>query len=190
MDPSPSADETSGSELDRLERELSAVAELGRLAARSARVQDFLEAAVRRVADVLEVDYSEMLELMPEGDSLRLRAGAGWKPGTVGQTIVLGGTESQAGYTLRSREPVIVEDLRTETRFHGPSLLVNHDVVSGLTCVIEGAQRPYGVLGAHARSRHRFHHHDVWFLQAIAGLIGLAVARERGAGRTTQKSYN
>ena len=44
--------------------------------------------------------------------------------------------ESQAGYTLLSNAPVVVEDLATETRFHGPALLTEHGVVSGMTVVI------------------------------------------------------
>ncbi len=39
--------------------------------------------------------------------------------------------DSQAGYTLQSGEPVIVEDLQTEERFAGTALLHEHAVVSG-----------------------------------------------------------
>ena len=36
------------------------------------------------VARILDVEYSKILELLPDGKSLFLRAGAGWKHGLVG----------------------------------------------------------------------------------------------------------
>ena len=45
------------------------------------------------------------------------------KPGLVGIANVSTGRETQAGYTLASGRPVIVEDLASETRFSGASLL-------------------------------------------------------------------
>src|SRR3712207_7501248 len=45
---------------------------------------------------------------------------------------------SQAGYTLLSEEPVIVEDLAMETRFRPPPLLLEHGVASSMTVVIAG----------------------------------------------------
>jgi hypothetical protein len=46
-------------------------------------------------------------------------------------TILSQNLESQAGYTLLSEKPVVVEDLSLETRFSGPQLLVDHGVTSG-----------------------------------------------------------
>ena len=60
--------------------------------------------------------------LLPDGKALLLRSGVGWKQGLVGHATVGAGTDSQAGYTLLSDQPVIVEDLRTETRFSGSPL--------------------------------------------------------------------
>ena len=57
-----------------------------------------------------------MAELLPGGEELILRAGVGWKEGSVGRATVKS-KESQAGYTVRSERPVIVDDAATETRF-------------------------------------------------------------------------
>lgn len=162
------------------ERQLDVLAELSRIAARSARSEEVVEMIVRRVAEVLDVERTEVLELSPGRECLHLVAGAGWKYGTIGQAIVLSGKMSQAGYALQSGEPVVVEDLGAETRFHGPSLLLHQDVVSGMSVVIDGPAGPYGVFGAHTTRRRRFEPHDVLFLQGVAGLVGLVVARRRG----------
>lgn len=44
-----------------------------------------LDAAARSVAQVLAVPYVAVLELAPDGTELQLRAGIGWREGSVGQ---------------------------------------------------------------------------------------------------------
>ena len=77
-----------------------------------------LNLIVEKTSQTLDVEYGKILELLPDGKSLLLRAGVGWRKGLIGKATVSTGLDSQAGYTLISNEPVIVKDLRTETRFH------------------------------------------------------------------------
>ncbi|MEE8202070.1 MAG: PAS domain S-box protein [Candidatus Acidoferrales bacterium] len=160
-------------------RQQAAVANLGQRALAGTELSAVMEAAVTLVAQTLEVEYAKVLELLADGRALLLRAGVGWKEGLVGQATVGADTDSQAGYTLLSREPVIVEDLRTETRFSGPPLLHEHGVVSGMSVIIPGPQRPFGVLGAHTTRRRTFTEDDVHFLQAVAHLLAEAIDRKR-----------
>ena len=74
---------------------------------------------------------------------------------------------------------MIVEDLRTETRFSGPPLLHEHGVVSGMSVVIPTSEGPYGVLGAHTKNRRSFSKDEVNFLQAVANVLGMMIERER-----------
>ncbi|MFA7097813.1 MAG: PAS domain S-box protein, partial [Gammaproteobacteria bacterium] len=76
-------------------------------------------------------------------------------------------------------QPVIVADLRRETRFSGPPLLHDHGVVSGLSVIVRGRERPYGVLGAHTTRRRLFTEDDGHFLQAVANVVGAAIERGR-----------
>lgn len=155
------------------------VAELGQRALAGIDLAALMEEAVERVAETLHVECSKVLELLPDGQALLLRAGVGWRAGLVGQATVSAGLESQAGYTLLSSEPAIVEDLSTETRFSGPPLLRDHGVVSGISVIIQGEGRPFGVMGAHTTSRRTFTQDDIHFLQAIANVLGHAVQRKR-----------
>src|SRR5574341_2007707 len=82
-----------------------AVAELGQRALAGAGLQALLDEAVRSVAAALELEYAKVLELLPGGEALRLRAGVGWKEGLVGQATVGAELDSQAGYTLLTRDP-------------------------------------------------------------------------------------
>ena len=92
------------------------------------------------------------------------------------------GRQSQAGYTLASNAPVIVEDLTRETRFSGPLLLRDHGVVSGMSVMIPGSGRPFGVLGAHSSKRRKFQTEDIHFLESVAHILAAAIERRKSEG--------
>ncbi len=156
-------------------RQQAAVARLGHRALAGDELSSLTQEAVVLTAETLGVEYCKVLELLPEGNALLLSTGVGWKEGLVGHATV--GTErgSQVGYTLLSDVPVIVEDLRTETRFNGPPLLFDHGVVSGMSVIIRGKKKPFGVMGIHTAKRRAFTQDDVNFLQAVANVLGMAV---------------
>ncbi|HVH85464.1 MAG TPA: GAF domain-containing protein, partial [Terriglobales bacterium] len=160
-------------------RQQAIVAELGQYALATPDLQVIMEKAVNLLADSLDVEYTKILELLPDGKALRLRAGVGWKEGVVGSATVGADTNSQAGYTLLSAGPVIVEDLRREARFTGPPLLRDHGVVSGMSVIIGGGEQPWGVLGAHTSRRRDFTKDDTQFLQGVANIIAHGIQRER-----------
>jgi PAS domain S-box-containing protein len=161
------------------ERQQSAVADLGRRALSCTDLQTLFDAAVSSISDVLGVDYCKVMELCPERRDLLLRAGIGWHSGIVGHAKVDAMAKSQAGYTLATNDPVIVDDLRIETRFSGPALLLDHAVISGLSCVIAGpGGSPWGVLGAHTRQRRSFNRDDVNFVTAIANILAAVIERQ------------
>jgi PAS domain S-box-containing protein len=156
------------------------VARLGAQALTELGLQRFFDDSVRTIAETLEVELVKILELVPGDAELLLRAGTGWLPGLVGTALVSTDRNSQAGFTLASGGPVIVENLASETRFGGPSLLHQHGVVSGLTIPIAGRDgRTYGVLGAHTTRRRNFSENDVSFLAAVAHMIAGAIQRRQ-----------
>ena len=165
------------------ERQQAAAAWLGQRALTGMATEELLDEACQVVHDALELDLVKVLELNPDGVSLRLAAGLGWSEGLVKVASVPAERASQAGYTLWSATPVIVEDLATEERFSGPALLTDHGVVSGMSVIIPGQDGPFGVLGAHTRSRRTFTANDVDFLLTIANIIAAALARHATEGR-------
>ena len=160
-------------------RQQEGVVELGQRALAHGDIGDLMEDAVALVAGVLGIEYAKVLELLPGGEELLVIAGVGWEEGVVGRTKVDSTRNAQAGYTLLSDEPVVVDDLRSETRFRGHPLLHKHGVVSGMTVIIRPGGRPFGVLGAHTRERRTFTGDDVNFLKAVANVIAAAIERER-----------
>jgi diguanylate cyclase (GGDEF)-like protein/PAS domain S-box-containing protein len=165
--------------LDIRARQQAALADLGQRALIGADLTALFNDAVGLIAGTLDVEFCEALELMHDGTALRLRAGTGWRAGLIGHATVDTGRDSQAGYTLFSNQPVVVDDLRTETRFRGPALLRDHGVVNGITVIIRGQDRPFGILGAHTTRPRAFTNDDVYFLQAVANVLGTAISRKR-----------
>src|SRR5687768_9855383 len=117
----------------------AALVELGQSALAATNLSTLMHQAVELVARTLEVAYSKIMELLPDGGALVLRAGVGWTEGAVGHATVGVGTTSHAGYTLLTAMPVIVADWHSETRFCQPMLLRDHGVVCGLCVSIHGS---------------------------------------------------
>ena len=166
-------------ELATRARQQAVVAELGRQALVNPNVSALMDVAVDLVARTLDVEYAKVLEVLPGGEALLLRAGVGWRKGSVGWASVGAGTDSQAGYTMAVGGPVVVEDTSRETRFDVSSLLMDHGVVSGLTVLIRGEAASFGVLGVDTTRQRRFSDDDVHFLRAVANVLADAVARAR-----------
>ena len=155
-----------------------AVARLAEHALIEGDLQAFFDHAVATTAEILDLELVKILELVPGDAELLLRSGVGWKPGVVGSAHVSTGRETQAGFTLASGGPVILENLETETRFGGAPLLHDHGIVSGVSTPIAGRDgRAYGVLTAHTTQRRKFNEIDVSFLTAIANVIAGAIQR-------------
>ena len=152
---------------------------LGQRALAGTNLLALMDEATRLVAQSLDVEYGEVLELVGNSSTLVVRSGVGWQPGVVGQATVKTPTNSQASYTLSTNEPVVVTDLRTETRFNDSFLLQEHQVVSGVSVVIPGSNRPFGVLGAYTKRKRAFSQENVHFLQSVANVLATAMERQR-----------
>src|SRR5689334_1048427 len=134
------------SEEQKLRRQVSTLSEFGKRALRSDDIKGLLQEATRLVSDAIDVDLVKVLELLPDGENLLVRAGVNWNPGVVGQAEIPAHEGSSAGYALHTKQPVITEDTERETRFEIPDLLIEHGVRSTVNVVINGEDRPFGVL--------------------------------------------
>lgn len=163
-------------------RQQAAVAEIGLRSIGATRTGSLMDEIVRVVAETLDVEYAKVLALSPGGDDLHVTAGVGFDPEKMRSARICVGERSQAGYTLFLGAPVVATDLREEARFRADTILLEHEVLSGITVVIGSRRHPYGVLGAHSRAPRVFTHDDVHFLQAAANVLAAAIERERADG--------
>jgi PAS domain S-box-containing protein len=151
------------------------VAQLGQRALSGAALAELLGDAALLVRQTLRVDFVSILELLPDGAELLCIAEAGWpdpEPGRVDMT-------SQSGYTLRVGQPVISENLKTETRFTPSIHMTSVRASSAVSVVIESEGKPFGVLIAITRIQRAFAQDDVNFLQSMANVLTAAIDRKR-----------
>ena len=140
------------------------------------------EAATTATA-TLGVDGAAVLELDESGESLTMVAGVDIPEGFAGAEIPLG-EAANAGYTVRVGEPMVVEDMATETRFDRRFDAAQARRRQQPQRPDRGpATRPFGVLNVHAREPRRFSEDEVEFLTAIATLIIVAVERDARSRR-------
>ncbi len=161
-------------------RQQEAVAELGRRALAGTPPDALMQHAVETVIAILGADRSAVLEHAdPESDQLVMRALAGWPDATRGTVVGTTDPALVAGYSLHSHEPVVYDDIATETRFRFPTILLESGVTSGVTVRIDGDPRPFGILSVHNLSPRRFTTDDAHFLRSVANVLAAAVERHR-----------
>lgn len=134
--------------------------------------------AVRIAAETLAVEFASVLELRADGE-FTPHAVHGWDEERMRAERFRAGDESQAGHTIRTGRPVIVEDMHNDSRFRPVSRSARGPVRSGLSVPIRVPGQPettFGVLDAHARRLTAFTSDDVHFLEGIATLLGGALA--------------
>ena len=134
--------------------------------------------AVELIVQILPVDYSMLWQLFDDGKHFLLTAVAGGKEVLNNRVQIPVDTHSMKGFTLKSPYPVIVEDLRTETRFKTSSLGFNF-VSSGAGILIGTIEKPYGVIEVFSKQVQSLTQPDINFLQGVANLIGLVLQKIR-----------
>jgi two-component sensor histidine kinase len=162
---------------DKLRKQVSTLAKFGGRALRTEDIGALLQEATELVSDAIDVELVKVLELLPGGQDLLVRAGVNWRPGVVGHATIPAQGGSAAGHALRTDRPVISEDINTENRFSIPELLREHRVKSTVNVVIRGDNQPFGVLEVDSRKPRRFGHDDIDFLQNYANLLAVAIDR-------------
>jgi diguanylate cyclase (GGDEF)-like protein len=157
-------------------RQQECVARLGQFALRERDPQLLLNHTLAAVAQTLELEFCVVLALRHTGQ-VDVVASRGFLEVPIRDWGIANDPASQAGYVLSRSEPVVVDELRTDTRFRQSQLLLDHGVVSSMSVLIEGRERPFGVLSAHSGRRRCFDDGDVNFLTAVANVVSAAVER-------------
>jgi signal transduction histidine kinase len=154
------------------------VARLGMRALRESSLDSILEESVAAIRETMHADHCEIFELSGDGRVLLLRAADGWPSGSLGGAFVVG-SDFVPGRAVLTSAPVVVRDLRHDSRFSPHSVLHDMGVVSGVTVLIHGARGAFGALGVHTDQGRPFTEDDVHFLQSVANLLAAAVERAR-----------
>lgn len=174
-------------EASQVARFQSVLARIGTRAVSDAHAQELMNAAVRDTAQALEVELCKILIARDADDHLVVMAGVGLEEDLIGKLTIEGGTHSQAGFAIRERLPVVVRDLRQETRFTPSKLLTEHGAIAGMCVPMLVEDRVYGVMTAHSKQARTFTDKEQEFLCTVANTVATVLERRRRAD--TQRDF-
>jgi signal transduction histidine kinase/CheY-like chemotaxis protein/HAMP domain-containing protein len=172
-------------ERDDAERKLSehahqqtTVAALGQCALVTDDLDSLFTQGALLSGQMLAIEYAAVFERRPDGRLLML-AGAGWKAGSVGQTLAFEDRDTQLGFSAVTGEVTVMNNFAEQTDFKLPPLMVEHGVVAGVTAAIPTRGLPFGVLAVFTTRPRVFTPDEVQFLLSAANTIGMAAERRR-----------
>jgi diguanylate cyclase (GGDEF)-like protein/PAS domain S-box-containing protein len=163
-------------ELQRALSQQAVVARLGERALQNGDPEELMEVATELIAKVAGVHSACIWELGRDGRRLSLRAGLGESVVGAGRRVSAS-RDSHVGAALDSGTHAIVPDWEREIRHTMPPVLRVIGAASSLAVVIDGKNRPFGVLDVHATEPHHFSAKDVPFVQAAANVLADAIER-------------
>jgi PAS domain S-box-containing protein len=166
-------------EASQVARFQSVLARIGTLAVSDASAQALMNEAVQHTAEALDVELCKILIARESDDHLAVVAGIGIEEELIGKLTIEGGTHSQAGFAIRERLPVVVRDLRKETRFTPSKLLTEHGGIAGMCVPMLVEDRVYGVMTAHSKHVREFTEKEQEFLCTVANTVATVLERRR-----------
>jgi signal transduction histidine kinase len=127
----------------------------------------------------LGVEHCAIFELKRDGGPLVIAATAGWEAGSLEGIAVAADVDTQAGYALYGRGPVVIADADADTRFSLPAVLGTRGVRSGIAARIAGVRRPFGVVAAYSTRPIAYTPEDAQFVSGVAAVLAGAYERKR-----------
>ena len=157
----------------------SALLELGARALAGGSVDAILHDATAMTRDALGVDHCLILESRRDAGPFVVAATAGSEAGSLEGLSLVADVDTQAGYALYAREPVIVRDADADARFSLPAALRARGVRSGIATRIPGTRRPHGVVAAYSTLPRTYRAEDAQFMTGVAVIIANTYERKR-----------
>jgi PAS domain S-box-containing protein len=152
----------------------AALAQIGQRALIGTDLTPLLNEVCTLVSQMMNVEICFITEILPDHRRL-FRASVGLGEGAVGEQFEGISLTEISELTL----PLVIPDLRAETRFKVHPLLREHGAISGVSVMIYGEKAPFGFLSIFSRQYRVFSSVDISFLQAISNVLAAAVERKR-----------
>jgi signal transduction histidine kinase len=128
---------------------------------------------------MLAVDYVSIWELDGNHQTVSLKASTGRKEGSTDNTRKPLEPNSLEDFTLTSQNPVLIENLNEETRFHVSNPILEHGAVSGISVRLGAIEKPLGVIEIFTLQPQIFSLEDGTFLQSAGNILGLVMRQKR-----------
>ena len=162
-------------------RQQEIVAQLGQLALQGAPLKNLMEQVVQWVAETLQTDFAQFLELAADGRVLIPRAARGIPAEWLHEPCDCLTDNSPYARALTTGKPEIIQ--RSEEPLPPSAEKENRleklGARSGIAVVVHGEHGAIGLLAAHSRKRRNFSPADLDFVQSAANVVGAAIERKR-----------
>lgn len=157
----------------------TAIAYLGQLVLSKPALTDLFAVATALIAKALPTEFALIWELEPGRQHLSLQTFSGRREGAVTESQISVEGDSLEGLILRSKNPILVHTLKSETHFTPPPILVEYGAVSGVGIRIGTMEQPLGILEVFSLQLQTFSEDDIHFLQSMANIIAAAIDLKR-----------
>ncbi len=127
----------------------------------------------------LGADHCAVLELRRAGGPLVVAAAAGWDTGAVDGLTLTADVDTQAGYALHARVPVVVTDADAPSRFTVPAALRTRGVRSSVAARISALNRPFAVLLVSSTAPRDYTAEELQFVSGAASILAGMYERKR-----------
>ena len=127
----------------------------------------------------LGADHCAVLELRRTGGPLVVAAAAGWETGAIEGLTLTTDVDTQAGYALHARVPVVVTDADATSRFTVPAALRTRGVRSSVAARIAGMNRPFAVLLVSSIAPRDYTADELQFVSGAASILAGMYERQR-----------
>jgi two-component system cell cycle sensor histidine kinase/response regulator CckA len=164
-------------ELTARARQLDAIAELSEQGFASRDLEALFDQGARAAAGGLGVSFAVLLEPLPSGDLLLVRAGTGWDAGVVGACLEHARRAPAVARVLQHGTPVIDDAPAWLTSNGGLTFLAQHGATSGAAVAVPGAGGAQAILAAFSDGPRVFKSEDLHFLQALANIFASVIDR-------------
>lgn len=154
--------------LSSRERQQTAIAEIEYDALTGFELDVLMDVSASLIIHTLGIDRCLILENKREG--FVFRAGIGWNKNGFEKPF----NDPIMCSTLLLEEPIIVEDIRNNTRFRSP--LLEENSINSCICVRIGERKnPFGVMSIQSANARKFTDDEVHFLQMASNVLAEAI---------------
>jgi two-component system, sensor histidine kinase PdtaS len=174
----------------RIQRYQQILADFSRMAADSSDIPALLQLSAVQAARGMGIRHTKVLQYRPTLGDLLVIAGLGWRPGVVGNATLGADSGSIPGQTLQTRQPLIIDDISSESDFRLSAILLEHGIVSLLNVPIAVDGIVWGVLEVDSDAPRHFGQDDTIFLVTMANILGLALGARMGLQRGMQEAVD
>ncbi|MBE8987130.1 ATP-binding protein [Nostoc sp. LEGE 12450] len=156
----------------------SAVNALGQKALSGLELSYLFQDTVSLVAQILNVKYSRIWQVLSDSNALRQVASVGEKPLETDSADINVTTNQQVQKFLDNTQ-LVVNCNTPNCQIDDLTIPSPPDSVTGLSVLIPGESKPLGLLEVYATEARTFSSDDVHFLQSITHILATAIERKR-----------